>query len=91
MGKSSTYRGVTLFRPTGKWRAQVNTTLTRLQDEAIWGSSRNHLVLLFTAQVASPPDLTLMPADLCWRQDDEPGRPRHRAGGCPSLRPCSHQ
>ena len=23
MGKSSLYRGVTLFRPTGKWRAQV--------------------------------------------------------------------
>ena len=23
MAKSSPYRGVTLFRPTGKWRAQV--------------------------------------------------------------------
>ena len=25
MGKSSLYRGVTLFRPTGKWRAQVRS------------------------------------------------------------------
>ena len=25
MGKSSTYRGVTLFRPTSKWRAQVRS------------------------------------------------------------------
>ncbi len=27
MGKSSLYRGVTLFRPTGKWRAQVTSDL----------------------------------------------------------------
>ena len=26
MGKSSLYRGVTLFRPTGKWRAQVSSS-----------------------------------------------------------------
>lgn len=53
MGKSSTYRGVTLFRPTGKWRAQVRRDPTEPQDATIWWRSRNHLVLLFIRRLAS--------------------------------------
>lgn len=36
MGKSSLFRGVTLFRPTGKWRAQVIVPM--LPDMAVMGT-----------------------------------------------------
>ena len=68
MGKSSLYRGVTLFRPTGKWRAQVGAVVASACVPA--AVSRGQSSCQLKAALVGPlpcPARTCTPATRAWQ------------------------